>query len=89
MTNKEQRAAFIKMLTNSTDYAVKEFDLTNAQIVGSLEIAKQLFLNQLLWGAATVDDLPEDQVEYEDEEEYEEEEYEEEEEDGDEWKHLG
>ena len=86
MTNKEQSAAFIKMLTNSTNYAVKEFDLTNAQIVGSLEIAKQLFLNQLLWGAATVDDLPEDQVEYEYEDE---EEYEEEEEDGDEWKHLG
>ena len=88
MTNKEQSAAFIKLLTNSADYAIKEFDLTNAQMVGSMEIAKQLFLNQLLWGAATVEDLPDGDWEYCDEEE-EEEEYEEEEEDGDEWKHLG
>jgi hypothetical protein len=79
MNNREQSEAFIKMLTGSIDYAMKEFDLTNAQIVGAIEISKQLFLNQLLWGAATVDDLPEEEVEYE---------YEEEEDDdeGDEWK---
>ena len=84
MDNKEQSTAYIKMLTGATEYAINEFDLTNSQIIGAMEISKQLFLNQLLWGAATVEDLPEDQVEYEDEEEYEEEE-----EDGDEWKHLG
>ena len=56
------------------------------QIIGSMEIAKQLYLNQMLWGSATAEDLPEGEWVYEDEEE--EEVYEEEEDDdGDEWKH--
>ena len=74
------------MLTGSVDYATKEFDLTNAQIIGSMEIAKQLYLNQMLWGSATAEDLPEGEWVYEDEEE-EEEECEEEDDDGEEWKH--
>jgi hypothetical protein len=85
MEKSDQCEAFVKMLTGSVDYATKEFDLTNAQIIGSMEIAKQLYLNQMLWGSATAEDLPEGEWVYEDEEE--EEECEEEDDDGEEWKH--
>lgn len=85
MEKADQCEAFVKMLTGSVDYANKEFDLTNAQIIGSMEIAKQLYLNQMLWGSATAEDLPDGEWVYEDEEE--EEEYEEEDDEGEEWKH--
>ena len=87
MEKSYQCEAFVKMLTGSVDYATKEFDLTNAQIIGSMEIAKQLYLNQMLWGSATAEDLPEGEWVYEDEDEEEEEYEEEEDDDGDEWKH--
>jgi hypothetical protein len=77
MDNEDQCDALVKMLVGSIDYSTKEFDLSNAQVVGSLEIVKQMFLNQLLWGAATADELPDE----EDDEEYEEED------EGEEWKH--
>jgi hypothetical protein len=87
MDKGDQCAALVKMLVNAIDYSTKEFDLTNAQVVGSVEIAKAMYLNQLLWGSATAEDLPEGEYVYEDEEEEEEEE-EEEDDEGEEWKHA-
>ena len=83
MDNSDQCDALVKMLVCSIDYSTKEFDLSNAQVIGSIEIVKQMFLNQLLWGSATAEDLPEGEYVYEEEEEEEEEDDE-----GEEWKHA-
>lgn len=83
MDNTDQCDALVKMLASSIDYSTKEFDLSNAQVIGSIEIVKQMFLNQLLWGSATAEDLPEGEYVYEEEEEEEEEDDE-----GEEWKHA-